>query len=836
MPRPKLRCHRFLLVLVLVLSGLIAPLWLSAQIPGAGKAGLPPGVPANLSPQEVQQLLATNPELVKRLREAIDSSGLTPDQIHARLRAAGYPENLLDSYLATGDTTKAPSPTGRMIEASRVLGIIGGAQFDTLVKMTDSAQKVADKLRADSLADTTKGPRVFGLDVFRRASTQFQPNLGGPVDPNYRLGPGDVLVLILTGDVELAHTLEVTRDGFVVIPQVGQLFVANLTMAELEDLLYVRLGKVYSGVRRGPNATTKFKATVARLRTNQIYVTGYVMRPGSYQIASSGTVLTALYAAGGPTEDGSFRHVEVRRGGRLVDSLDVYDYLLRGDNTHDIRLETGDVVFVPVRQIQVEAKGQVVRPAIYELRSGETLRDLISAAGGFQATATQVRVQIDRILPPTQRTPGRDRVILDLPSTQFASGAVPAFPLEPGDAVIVFAIAPQRRDVVRVMGNVWTPGEVGLTKAMRLSDAIRLAGGPKPGVYLPEILVSRLQSDSSQTQLRSAFKDSTGAVTDDILLQEYDAIRVFSRYDFRTDRYVGVTGAVRKPGRVPYREGMTLRDALLEADGLTESAYLQEAEIARLPAERAPGQLAVTVRVPLDSSYLFDRGPDGVTMRPPGLPAPPSGAPEALLMPYDNVLILRQPDWALQRTAWITGQVKYPGRYSMLTRSDKLRDLIQRAGGLLPDAYPGGIKFYRLKGLVGRVGVDLPEVLKDSTFRDNLILVDSDSVAIPEYNAVVQVEGSVNSPSALPYVPGKDLNYYVSAAGGYSPRADKKRPYVIQPNGKVEDKDGIPLAGARVYVPEKDYRVEKPPNIAIWALVASVIASLSTVLVVALTR
>jgi len=800
-------------------------------IPGTPPGSLP-------GPGQVQQMLQNNPDLIQRLRAAIDSSGLTPDQIRARLRAAGYPETLLDQYLSGADTTHAAPPNANMLEAVRVLGVVGGSQFDTLRIMSDSAQRAADAARADSLkqAGAPRGPEIFGLDVFRRALTLFQPNLGGPVDPGYRLGPGDVLVLIITGDVELAHTLEVTREGFIVIPQVGQLYVANLTLAELEDLLYVRLGKVYSGVKRSPSATTKFKVTVAQLRTNQVFVVGEVVRPGSFQIASTGTVLTALYAAGGPTPNGSFRRVEVRRGGKLVDSLDIYDYLLHGINTHDIRLETGDVVFVAVRRTPVQIAGEVVRPAIYELNPNETLKDLIAMAGGFEPTAIRRRVQVDRILPPTQREPGRDRILLDLASSQFEDGKGPPFGMEPGDAVTVFAVTQQRRDVVTVSGAVIVPGPIGMNPGMKLSDAIRLAGGPRPGVYLPQILVTRVRSDSSRIQLRSSFRDSTGVVENDLPLQEYDEIRVFSQLEFRTDRYVGITGAVHRPGRVPYREGMTLRDALLLARGATEDANLKEAEIARLPPVRTPGQLAVTVRVPLDSSYLFERTPDGRYVGPPGLPSGPSGAAEVTLEPYDNVLILRQPDWNLQRTVAITGQVQYPGRYSLLHRGERLTDLLKRAGGLAPGAYPGGIQFYRTGGNVGRLGVDLPAILKDSTFRDNLILADGDSIAIPEYDPMVYVDGAVNSPAALPYKAGEDLGYYVSAAGGFSPRADKKRPYVVQANGKVEDKHGTPTAGARVFVPQKDYAIEKPPNIALWTAAASIFASLATVMVVALTR
>ena len=276
-----------------------------------------------------------------------------------------------------------------------------------------------------------KGLKRFGLDVFRRATTRFVPVEAGPVDPNYRIGPGDVLVLILTGDVESAQTLEVTREGFVVIPQVGQVYVANLTLAQVQDQLFSRLGRVYSGVRRGPNPRTRFTVTVARLRNIQVYVTGDVVRPGAYQISAAGTALTALYAAGGPTENGSLRTVAVRRGDKVVDSVDVYDYLLHGINRSDLRLESGDVIFVPVRGPLVKVAGRVVRPAIYEVKPSETLRDADNGRGRLRRQCGP-GPDPDQSHRAGQSAPchrARASASSICPGEELAAGGVPAFPL-----------------------------------------------------------------------------------------------------------------------------------------------------------------------------------------------------------------------------------------------------------------------------------------------------------------------------------------------------------------------------------------------------------------------
>jgi len=864
---------------LLLVAIALVPLTLAAQVPQ-----VPPG--QQLPTPDQARAALQNPELVQQLRQRLQQSGLTPDQIRSRLRAEGYPDSMLDDYLMGTDTTRIIRPGARTLEAVRALGILSEAEADSLqaqdslLVVSDSLQQLLDSLnfaradsaRADSLADSLRvlqgqGLKLFGLETFRRTSTRFQAAQTGPVDENYRLGPGDLLVLILTGDVEQAYGLDVNREGFIVIPQVGQVHVANLTLGQLENVLYARLRRVYSGIRRGSQATTRFQISVGRLRNIQVYVIGDVVRPGAYQVSAAGTVLSALYAAGGPTSNGSFRRVDVRRGGKLIDSLDVYDYLLQGINRSDLRLESGDVVFVPVHGGFVELAGEVTRPAIYELRPHETLRELIQFAGGFGPAAYQARVRIHRILPPGTRGPGgRARVVVDVGADQLAGGVVPGVPMAPGDSVTVLAVADRVRGYVTVKGNVWVEGQVGFTPGMKLSEALRIAGGPKPDVYLDRILISRTHEDSTKAQLRSAFADSTGRLTEDITLQEEDEVRVFSRATFLPAPYVTIVGAVRNPGRIPYREGMTMRDVVLLADGVTEDADLSQAEIARRDASEDPGALARSISVPLDSARASRPGSANGEV---GAARPGGGIPDLPLEPYDNVLIRRQAGWELQRLVHVTGQVKHPGRYALRSKTERISDLIERAGGLTEQAYPGGVRFYRSytsgrrpadgppslvtdtrvatrdtlpRGFTERVGIDLPRVLKDRKFHDNVILAGGDSIHVPEFNPIVMVEGGVNSPGAVAYAPGKSLDWYVNAAGGYTQLGDSKRAYVTQPNGKREavkrrvilaDDVPKPKSGAVVFVPAKVIQ-DQPSNVAgVIGTVAQLVGVLVTIIVVA---
>jgi protein involved in polysaccharide export with SLBB domain len=825
------------------------------------------------SPQEAEALLRANPDLAAQVRSRLRDSGLTPEQVRARLRAEGYPDNLLDSYLdprAAGTTDSVPSPT--VVAALRALTVdpiddslatngatrLRGTRLTSEINraircdttMTPAAAKpdssLLDARRVDPrpfdvtcrswdgrpVAPPDSGRTIFGLDLFAGSTSQFDPNLAGPVDGSYKLGPGDQLVLLLTGEVELAHRLDVTREGFVFIPQVGQLHVANLTVDQLESVLYGALGRVYPGVRRGANATTKFSVNVARLRSHQVIVAGDVARPGSYRVSSAATALTALYSAGGPTPNGSLRRVEIRRGGKTVDALDVYDYLLRGDASHDPRLESGDVVFVPIRGASVRIVGEINRPATYELRPGETLTDLVRAAGGYRPSAVVSRVQVERILPaPERRDGGAARIVLDVSAYGRANaggdGGGPAdtvqVSLEDGDLVRVFAVPDRVRNRIVVSGNVWQPGSQGFAPGLRLSDALARAGGLRADAYLGHVLVMRTKPDSTRVQLRAALRDD-GTAVDDIQLAPDDEVRVFSVSELRPNRQVAITGAVKRAGRVSYRDGMTLRDLILLAGGLDESARLGEVEIARLPENRAAGVTAQTIRVRIDSSYVFPSV--GSTQR----------SNEIVLQPDDQVLVLRQPDWLAPRSVVLSGEVRYPGRYTLERRDERLSALIQRAGGLTPSADSSGIAFLRSKDGVGRIGVDLPRALRDGRSVDNLVLQDSDSIHIPPYSGIVTVAGAVNAPMAVAYVRGANIDYYVRAAGGPNRAGDRSRAYVTQASGRVEtvrrrhllpDDVPTPRAGSKVTVPERP-----ASDGSIWSrnlpVVASIIGSLVT--------
>lgn len=787
--------------------------------------------------QAETQAAMTDPAIRARILAQVRTSGMSPAEVRTRLRSMGYTDDVIDRLVGvSADSTI----TDDVFAALRDLKIMDSTVVDSLRQPYLQRRRVRDRsdsLLLDSLSfalknDTLRaailrllsspgarkigfdsGYVLFGLEVFDRQTTQFDPSVSGPLPPDYRIGPGDKFTLVLTGDLERTEEFTVTKDGWVFLRDAGQVPAANLTFEQLRASIGGRLGRVYSSISTGALRYSVLPTTVG---TNQVFVLGDVKSPNAYSISRLGTVLTALYAAGGPSETGDSRSVDVTRNNRVVATMDLYEYLLNGSSRGDLRLENGDVVFVRPQGPRVRVAGAVVRPATYELKAGESLADAIRMAGGFRPEAERRRVLIERYVPAAQRAiSGSDKELLDITSSLLATGFGPTTQkMEAGDVVHVFRVAPVVVNKVEVHGNVFHPAStVALTPGMRLSEAIAKAGGIKPDTYLGAVQISRLMPDSSRRLLRVALRPD-GRPEDDIQLVSYDIIRTYSQTEFRTERHVTVGGAVRKPSIIPYQEGMTMRDAILLAGGLQESALLTEAEIGRLPTSRTGGVTASTMRVALDSTYLFERTADGRYAGPPGVPAPAAVAPEVLLQPYDAVSVLHQPDFEYQRTVSVIGRVKYPGSYTLKTKTERLSELIARAGGLSNDADSAAITFIRQRDSIGRVGVDLPRVLKNIRHVDNLILVDRDSIFIPAYNSIVLVKGEVNSPAAaVAYVRGADIDYYVRSAGGETPTGDAKKAYVLQPSGKVETKHRTalmyvssprPLPGSTVTVPVKD--------------------------------
>ncbi len=823
--------------------------------------------------------------------QLLQQSGLTADQVRDLLVGRGYERSAADPYLAVLEGVSEQIPGSAMpvplLEALTGTNLTASLASDSLP--TDLL--LALQGLSAQLVEDEEGPPIFGRDIFRQTTTQFQPRTGGPVPADYRLGPDDELILVLTGDVELAYRLIVAREGWVAIPDVGRVDVSGLTISGLRERLTRRLSGVYSGLTGNAGATTFLDLSLGTLRTNLVYVIGEVERPGAYEISSFASVFAALYPAGGPNRNGSFRDIRINRGRETHATVDLYDYLLDGRGDAAPRLQQGDVVFVPVARRRVELDGAIVRPGIYELVEGDDLADVLEFAGGLTSSAAAARVQIERVLPLEQQESGLNRVLLDVAIS--GPDARRDLPLTDGDRITIFAVLGDLRNSVRVTGGVWRPGAYGVEPGLRLWDVLERAGGLLPDAYEGQAQIQRLQDDFTRRMIAvSLERDAADGPVANPVIEPLDQIYVFARRNLREQRAVSIGGWVRRPGVYPYVEGMTVRDLVLRAGGLRTGAFLGAAEIARLLiGQERSDTITHTFTVALDSSLVFDA-------RSQAKPAAESGGAEFQLQNLDAVYVRRAPGFEPQRRVIVTGEVMFPGPYSMQTRTERITDLIERVGGMTAEAYPEGLQLWRAEALpedamltgaeiagqafgdtalVGvardrrseragadsveagdtgakpadgptaitrtRVGLDYTEALRNPESSHNVLVEPSDSIFIPRFIPTVDVRGAVQAPTKVLFKDGEGGDYYIGRAGGYLQKADKGRARVQLANGKILTRSGKflflggglpdPDPGSIITVPLKEEKPPGPGTIEIVAVLTAMITATATVIIAA---
>ncbi len=831
----------------------------------------------------------SNQEALRLLQQ----SGLTTDQVRDLLAGRGYGRDAADPYLAvleglTDEIPGAATPVP-LLEALTGTDIASTLAADSLP--TDLLLALQGPSPFGFPVEEEPGPPIFGREIFRRATTQFQPLEGGPVPADYRVGPDDELVLVLTGDLELAYRLIVAREGWVAIPDVGRVDVNGLTIPELRERMTQRLGQVYSGLTGDANATAFLDLTLASVRTNLVYVIGEVERPGAYEISAFASVFAALYPAGGPNRTGSFRRILVNRGRQTHATVDLYDYLLDGRGDEAPRLQQGDVIFVPVADRRVEVDGAIIRPGIYELVKGDVLADVLEFAGGLTANASGARVQIARVLPPEQQEPGLNRVLLDIPITGDAADR--EVPLVDGDRITVFAVLDDLRNSVRITGGVWRPGEYGVEPSLRLWDVLDRAGGLLPDAYEGLVQIQRLQPDFTRRMIQvSLERDAAGQPVANPVIEPLDQIYAFARRNLREERAVSIGGWVREPGVYPYVDGMTVRDLILRAGGLRTGAYLGTVDVARVAIGQARSDtITRTFEVALDSSLVFDVAAAGG--QPGDAQAPGSNA-DFTLENLDAIYVRKSPGFEPQRRVVVTGEVMFPGPYSLQVRTERLTDLIARAGGLTAEAYTEGLQLWRAEvqpddeeltgaeiagqvfgdtALVGieqegetfpgdtlgrqespreqapaeiartRVGIDYVEALRSPDGPQNVLVEPADSLFVPRFISTVDVDGAVQAPTKVLFKEGQGADYYIRRAGGYLPKADKGRTRVQLANGQVLTRGAKflffggalpePDPGAVVTVPFKEQKPPGPGTLEIVAVITGLITATATVIIAA---
>jgi len=663
-------------------------------------------------------------------------------------------------------------------------------------------------------------PKIFGADIFKNKNSSFEPNLKLATPLNYVVGPNDQLNINVYGNSLVNWKLEVSPEGNINIPGVGILNVGGKTIEQATLAIKSRLAANNYAVGRG----TSVQVTLGNIRSIKVIIIGQVSKPGTYTLPSLATVFNALYVAGGPTDNGSLRQIEVIRSNRIIRHLDVYDFLVKGDQKNNIGLQDQDIVRVPTYRTRVELVGQVKIPALFEVLPGESLDDVINYAGGFTDSAYTARIKVSQISD-------QQRKITDVLEADYKNYV----PLR-GDKYTIESIINRFANRVAINGAVFKPGDYELQNGLTLYQLIEKAAGLKEDAFTERGTITRLKPDNSTEMVGFSVKDVMDKKVN-IPLQREDIVNISSIFDLRDKYVVTINGSVRKPGKFAFSENMKVEDLILKSGGFAEGASIKRIEVARRISDADPSSKSSSV------AQVFSVNIDG--------PLKPNDA-NFVLTPFDIVSVYSLPGYEKQKTVKVEGEVLYPGSYTIKNKNEKISDLIARAGGLTAsaDVEGGSLKreniailgidknkadtaaltlertaqANRLKRAYkdstanvdtqqrnNYVGIDLGTVLKSPGSKSDLLLEDGDIVRVPKQQQIVRVNGQVLYPSAVVYDSSKSFNDFVSNAGGYGPNALRRGAYVVYPNGTVKGTRKVlffnshpPVKpGSEIYVPKK---------------------------------
>lgn len=764
-----------------------------------------------LSRQEVLRLYAEqSPETSTRNQEP----GSSPDNLPGRSSLAGIDDS------SAGNTAAGANATEFDPTAAPTIILPGESSL-----MNDD---LLDGSEPDSLLVQDEGPPIFGLNFFRLDEGLFKPPSFGPVPADYHLGVGDEVVVDVWGGVEFRMTRLVDRDGSIILPRGGKIPCVDRTLEQVASDIRSKLGRFHSSIDEdGPDGQadggdTFVEVSLGTLRGIRVFVIGEVVRPGSYQVSSLSTILGALYAAGGPAESGSLREVRLVRNGQDVGQLDLYAYLLDGHREGDRRLREGDTILVPGRGNTVLIEGEVRRPYYFEILPAEGLHDLFRYAGGFTALAAPAMIHIQQVVPVNERRAGQpDLVLLDVPfdAQKMVTLAGKAPRLTDGSMVQVGAISDRLENWVEVTGMVKNPGVYEFTPGMRVADLVSRAGGLWPDALTERASIDRTGREHQLLSVSLDLQGELAGTNEPVLLQGMDVLEIFSRWDVQERPQVHISGEVFQSTSLDFREGLTLRDLVLKAGGLKPGADLFRAEINRLKLDAVhstdlvnrPNQTTEAIQVELGKDFLL-------------------AETSVALQPHDRVAIHKMPWWELQRTVTVSGEVFYPGVFSLERQDETISSVLRRAGGLKPDAYLIGARLVRSMDGVGNIALDLTRALAEPGSQYDIVLQNGDQILIPDTMHTVKVVGEVGFPTSLIFESDKDIDYYVNRAGGYLEQADKKKARVVWPNGmSLPNKGGSQVvAGSTIIVPVKPPQ-EGKSKMETMTEITAILAGLATV-------
>lgn len=656
---------------------------------------------------------------------------------------------------------------------------------------------------------------IFGSELFTSNSLVFEPNLRIPAPVGYVLGPDDELIISVYGFSEKKYNLTINESGEIYIPNVGPIYVNGLSIEEAAEKIKSKLAStIYRAINTGK---TKVQVMLGKIRSIRVTVIGQAKKPGTFTVSSLTTLYNILYLCGGPTSMGSYRDIQIIRGNQLKRTADLYDFLVEGNQKDNIILREGDVVRIPYYKNRVTLSGSVKREGKFEMLEGETFTNLLKYCGGFSDNAYRGTVTVVRITDTAKK-------IIDLNASNFSS-----FKTNGSDKYIVGKLHDEFGNRVVITGSVLRPGPYELTPDLTINALIVKAGGLSRDAYTKRISIFRYLKNKMPTML-SVDLDSVNNLSKNIYLVKDDSVTVHSIFEFQDSNYVTVEGNVRKPGIVPWRENISLRDVLLSVGGISQFGDSATIEISRR-IRNANVDQANHNESRIFNIDLADKN---------------DATSDVLLQPYDLVIVKSLPGYSPQRTVLVLGEVKSPGRYGLQKSGDKISDVIERVGGFKASADSSSITIRRnvksnlttaereklfqrilnispdslalhprLKDELYKsydlISVDLTKALANPSNSENLALEDGDVLTIDRSSNLVRISGEVYNPTIIPFKQNKSLKYYVQQAGNFTPYARKTGALVIHPDGKAASvkhflffKFYPPVtARSEIYVPQK---------------------------------
>jgi protein involved in polysaccharide export with SLBB domain len=768
-------------------------------------------IPSNLSNVNVSEL---NDGQIRQIIQQAQSSGLSDADLISQAQSRGMSEDQIQALqkrieevrskdVGTGGSTKGMDTSAR--QTSR--------QLNYKADPSDTSKDQFD------LNNAFKS-KIFGAGLFRNKDIKFEPNIKIATPVNYVVGPEDQLQISVYGKSVINWKLEVSPDGNINIPGVGIVNVSGKTIEQVTVQIKSKLAANNYAVDRG----TSVQVSLGNIRSIRVNMVGQLTRPGTYTLPSLVTAFDALYAAGGPGDNGTFRQIAIIRNGRVLRTLDVYDFLTKGDQKGNIGLKDGDIIQVPSYRTRVELAGEVKIPGLFEVLPGESLNDVLGFAGGFTDQAYTARIKVSQISD-------QQRKLTDVIENDYKSQT----PLR-GDKYVIDRIIDRYENRVWITGAVFRPGPYELQKGMTLSQLIANSAGLKEDAF-GRGSITRLNADNTKALIPFDSKSIVSKSIADIVLQREDSVHIASLFDLRDKYKVTIKGEVRKPGTFNYADSMTVEDMIIRAGGFSEGASPKRIEVSRRINNSDPSSTSSLV------AQVFSVNADAQLTK---------GEANFRLKPFDIVSVYGLPGYEKQRTIKVVGEVLYPGYYTIQKKNEKISEIIARAGGLSASAdVEGGTlkrsniailgvdknkvdtaqlererlnRLNRLKESYKEsepgdtvtlrnnyVGIDLKKILEKPGNSIDLLVEDGDEIRVPKQQQIVRVNGEVLYPSAVVYSGNKSFKDYVLNAGGFSPQALKKGAYVVYPNGTVRgtrkflffNSHPSVRPGSEIYVPKR---------------------------------